>query len=98
MERKNLMEVQTIQCKKCWDIIWSRAQYDFHWCSCGAIAIDGGFEYMRVVGDLGGFEDRKIEVDCTKEEAYQDWNYRKNKLGTIKTKRELIDQWNQEKK
>lgn len=42
------------QCKKCEDIIESTHVHDFRRCSCGAIFVDGGREYLRRGGE---FED-----------------------------------------
>ena len=44
--------VNKIQCKKCKDIIESKYVYDFKWCVCRNIAVDGGLEYLRRVGNL----------------------------------------------
>jgi len=44
--------VNKIQCKKCKDIIESKYIHDFKWCSCKSIAVDGGLEYLRRVGNL----------------------------------------------
>ena len=38
-----------IKCKKCGDIIESKSVHDFKWCSCGAVAVDGGHEYLRMI-------------------------------------------------
>ena len=46
--------VNKIQCKKCKDIIESKHVHDFKLCTCKSIAIDGGLEYLRRVGN---FED-----------------------------------------
>ncbi len=40
----------SVMCRKCLDIIQSRDRHDFVRCTCGAIAIDGGAEYLRVIG------------------------------------------------
>jgi hypothetical protein len=40
------------KCLRCGDVIESTHRHDFRWCSCGAIAVDGGQEYLRRVGDL----------------------------------------------
>ena len=48
----NKILVNKIQCKKCNDIIESKHVHDFKWCSCKSIAIDGGLEYLRRVGNL----------------------------------------------
>ena len=44
--------VNKIQCKKCKDIIESKYVHDFNWCVCRNIAVDGGLEYLRRVGNL----------------------------------------------
>ena len=44
--------VNKIQCKKCEDIIESKYVHDFKWCVCRNIAVDGGLEYLRRVGNL----------------------------------------------
>ncbi len=46
--------VNKIQCKKCKDIIESKHVHDFKWCKCRSIAVDGGLEYLRRIGN---FED-----------------------------------------
>ena len=78
--------VTTAQCPTCRDIIYSRANHDFRYCSCGEIFIDGGLEYVRVGGkDLGAIEMGTLEIDATPKELYDDWNYRKDKYGIVKT-------------
>lgn len=44
--------VNKIHCKKCKDIIESKYVHDFKWCVCRNIAVDGGLEYLRRVGNL----------------------------------------------
>lgn len=44
--------VNKIQCKKCKDIIESKYVHDFKWCVCRNIAVDGGLEYLRRIGNL----------------------------------------------
>jgi len=36
-----------IRCRKCGDIITSERTWDFKYCSCKTVAVDGGFEYLR---------------------------------------------------
>ena len=43
------------QCKLCGEIIWSKHTHDFVSCRCGAIAIDGGYDYVRHIGDHKNF-------------------------------------------
>jgi len=47
------MKINAIQCKKCLDIIYSRNQHDYRKCSCldDYVAIDGGNEYCKIVGN-----------------------------------------------
>ena len=80
------MKVNAIKCPVCKDIIYSRSQHDFHWCTCGNTAIDGGNEYVRISAK-SHFDDivvRQIEINATKSQLYYDWCYNKNKFGTIK--------------
>lgn len=44
--------VNKIQCKKCQGVIESKHVHDFKWWACKSIAIDGGLEYLRRVGNL----------------------------------------------
>ena len=49
--------VNKIKCKKCGDIIESKSVHDFRVCKCESIAVDGGHDYLRRVGELGNWED-----------------------------------------
>lgn len=46
-----------IKCRKCGDIIESINVHDFKLCSCGAVAVDGGCEYLRRIGNKEDFEE-----------------------------------------
>ena len=46
-----------IRCKKCGDEIESTHGYDFKYCSCGSVFIDGGREYGRYGYPGGNIED-----------------------------------------
>lgn len=46
-----------IRCKKCGDVIESRSVHEFRCCSCGAIAVDGGKEYLRRIGNPEDMEE-----------------------------------------
>jgi len=81
------MKVTAIKCPKCKDIIWSRATHDFHYCTCGNVAIDGGRDYTRVIGDITT-ESFELEVLCTDQEAYHDWNHGEDKFGLIKEQKD----------
>lgn len=38
------------RCKKCRTIIASAHVHDMQWCKCGAIAVDGGHQYLKRSG------------------------------------------------
>lgn len=40
------------QCLKCLDIVESFHVHDFKQCKCGAMAVDGGDDYHKRVGDM----------------------------------------------
>lgn len=41
------IKVNKIRCKRCGDVIESKTVHDFKFCKCGAVAVDGGKEYLR---------------------------------------------------
>lgn len=43
-----------IACRWCGNIIESTHRHDFKWCLCGKVAVDGGLDYAR---RLGNYED-----------------------------------------
>ena len=36
-----------VKCNHCGDIIESKHHHDFKTCSCGAVSVDGGHDYLR---------------------------------------------------
>jgi len=84
------MIVYAIRCNKCHDIIYSRAVHDFHYCSCETVAIDGGFDYTRVLGNQSDYTDIPIlKIKATKKQLYNDWNTRENEYGWINWKEQI---------
>ena len=51
------------KCLYCNDIIESKHQYHFISCKCGKSSIDGGTEYIRLVGDLDMMQDMREHVE-----------------------------------
>lgn len=49
-----------IKCKKCGQIVVSGHRHDFKVCKCGACAADGGFTYLRRMGDAEDWEEQSI--------------------------------------
>ena len=52
------------RCKKCGDVIESKYRHDFVWCSCGAMAVDGGHDYLKRCGEFEEVEElSEVEKD-----------------------------------
>ena len=77
-----------LECKKCGDIINSRHRHDFKFCKCGSIAVDGGMNYLRRVGNVTDFVERSMLMnvdalsDCKDAIRWAEDTGR-NELGTI---------------
>jgi len=52
-----------VECRKCRDVIVSLHRHDMVWCSCGAIAIDGGEDYTKLTGNKEDFLDPTEELE-----------------------------------
>lgn len=55
--------VNKIRCNLCGDEIESISVHDFKWCKCGAVAVDGGHEYMKRCGNPKDITELSVEVD-----------------------------------
>jgi len=53
----NKIIINKIKCKKCGDIIELTYRHDFKFCKCGAVAVDGGKDYLRRLGNPEDIED-----------------------------------------
>jgi len=60
MEKKEKIIRNIIKCKKCGDIIESKSTNDYKRCSCGAVAIDGGKDYLKRIGNEEDYEEMSI--------------------------------------
>ena len=81
------MTVSAVKCYKCGDIIYSRHVHDFHWCTCQSVAIDGGRDYTKLVGQPSEMRMLTLDIgNLTNKDLVDDWNLRINKLGTIQWK------------
>lgn len=78
------MKANAIKCPKCKDVLFSRTRHDFRWCSCGSVAVDGGFNYMKVSFKDECPQSLEIEVNESKEELHKDWSSGSDKYGIIK--------------
>jgi hypothetical protein len=52
-----LIVQNAVSCLNCGDTIVSKHRHDYVQCTCGTIAVDGGQEYLRRVGDLSAAVD-----------------------------------------
>ena len=66
----NIIIVNKIKCKKCGDVIESTYRHDFKFCKCGAVAVDGGKDYLR---RLGYEEDYEELSEVEKEDKKDEW-------------------------
>jgi len=81
-------EVKGLQCPRCKDIIYSRANHDFRRCSCNGIFVDGGqHDYSHRAGAevdlIGAVVSVTLTVDATPAELFEDWNKGIDKFGCI---------------
>lgn len=51
-----------VTCNKCGDRVFSAHRHDFKRCKCGAIAVDGGLDYLRRVGDISDYTDTSMHM------------------------------------
>ena len=57
MEKKEEIISNKIKCKKCGDIIESKGTNDYKKCSCIAVAVDGGKDYLKRMGNEENYEE-----------------------------------------
>lgn len=56
-KKKEVIISNKIKCKKCGDIIESKNTNDYKRCSCGAVAIDGGKDDLKRIGNEKDYEE-----------------------------------------
>ncbi len=66
MEKKEEIISNKIKCKKRGDIIESKSTNDYKRCSCGAVAVDGGKDYLKRIGK----EEDYIELSNLKQTTF----------------------------
>ena len=66
MEKKEKIISNKIKCKKWGDIIESKSTNDYKRCSCGVVAVDGGRDYLKRIGNEEDYEELSIikNVSC----------------------------------
>ena len=60
MEKKEEIISNKIKCKKCGDIIESKSTNDYKRCSCGAVAVESGVDYLKRVGNEADYKELSI--------------------------------------
>ena len=60
--------VNKIRCKKCGDVIESKSVHDFKFCKCESVAVDGGHNYLRRLGEPENWDDLS-EYEVTEDET-----------------------------
>ena len=84
MSENKIILHDAVVCPVCGETIYSRANHDFHYCHCGATAVDGGFEYLRYMSkNLDDVKVVKVKIEASLKDLYDDWNKNKNKFGWI---------------
>lgn len=69
-------------CLECGDFLFSRAVHDYRSCTCGAIAVDGGWDYIKVSGtDKASLVEVVLPSRLTRKKLYEDWNFSLDKEG-----------------
>lgn len=59
---EEIIVINRVQCRKCGSTIVSEFDNDFKRCECGAIAIDGGREYLKRMGKEEYINDLSIKI------------------------------------
>lgn len=60
MERQKEIISNKIKCKKCGNNIELKSTNDYKRCSCGAIAVDDGKDYLKKIGNEEDYEELSI--------------------------------------
>ena len=77
-----------IRCKKCGDEPYSANRHDFKYCKCGAVAVDGGMDYLKRSGIPENYEDLShVMEDSIVKECVDAVNWAeetgRNEMGTV---------------
>jgi hypothetical protein len=87
-EVKRIIIQNELLCKKCDDVIYSEHRHDFKYCKCGSVAVDGGTDYLRRVGNLSEVIERSMSMDADalrdcQEALHWAQDTERNDLGTV---------------
>ena len=74
-----------MECKECNTIIYSRTEGDVRRCDCGRVMVSGGQGHFKYdVYTNPEYEIKKINVDASLIELYEDWHNNDDEYGLIK--------------
>ena len=79
------------QCKKCGSVITSESINRMVRCNCGSIAVDGGYEYIRRIGNLDDIIELSNVIDL---KELKDLNDFKDLIKDLEDCEEYIDRIN----
>lgn len=72
-ERKRLgvgeIWLNRAKCKICNDVVQSNNQHDFVTCKCGKIAVDGGSQYLKRMGNPNDIEEMFVNYNDIKKDV-----------------------------
>lgn len=77
-----------VRCNKCGDEPYSAHRHDYVSCKCGAVAVDGGMEYLRRSGNPEDYTEMSMSMDddilkdCVEAVKWAK-NTGRNELGTV---------------
>ena len=81
------MLVNTVECKECRSIVYSRAEEDVRECPCGRVIVSGGQRHSKHEVIPGtDHEIKKINVHACANTIYDDWYNMEDKFGLITQK------------
>jgi len=80
------LTVNMLVCGSCGWGVYSRARHDFRRCLCGAVHVDGGFDYFKCGYDPEKVTTRFVSYTLRvkkRETLYDDWNKSRDKYGLV---------------
>jgi hypothetical protein len=81
-----LLTIKAIECHECGDTVYSRTHQDFRECTCGSISVNGGLQYFKYnAHPSSAFKIKKIQIDASVDELYEDYTTMKDRFGLIST-------------
>ena len=80
------MLVNAILCENCKDVVYSRAEQDTRFCSCGRVGVRGGHKFAKLVNENVAHAKHKVEVEASEMMLIDDWRTCQNVFGLISGK------------